>query len=327
MKTKITVLVTLMAVMLLLCGCGRMAANQGENAAVVTPEATAETVTEETAAPEEKIESPEDQADETITETPEVPEEMTEEKESETVELPEEPGTPENMAEAPAEEEPETPENATEAPAAEEPETPEDMAEVPAAEEAEMPENTAESSEAEEPDVPETAETESEVAEAETVPEVERTITITVPPEYAETTYPFGEIILNMNGSVTYQLTEEEHEELLRMVHDTIQNELDTMCATPYFLHFESMTANEDCTAFKVVVNDIETSKAEQKSVRQIYDFGRMYATYRGQEPGNIHIDYMTMIGNTFVTRDSEKDELYTDVTRDAQVNAPTMMK
>ena len=87
------------------------------------------------------------------------------------------------------------------------------------------------------------------------------------------------------------------------------------------------MTANEDCRVFTVVVLDIETSKAEQKSVRQIYDFGRMYATYRGQEPGNIHIDYMTMIGNTFVTRDSEKDELYTDVTRDAQVNAPTMMK
>ena len=327
MKTKITVLVTLLAVMLLLCGCGRMAANQGENAVVVTPEATAETVTEETAAPEEEIESPEEKADETETEAPEVPEEITEETESEAEELPEETETPEDMAEAPAEEESEPPENVAEAPAEEESETPEDMAEVPAAEEPERPEDTAESSEAEAPDVSETAATESEAEEAETAPAVERTITITVPPEYAETTYPFGEIILNMNGSVTYQLTEEEHEELLRMVHDTIQNELDTMCATPYFLHFESMTANDDCTVFKVVVNDIETSKAEQKSVRQIYDFGRMYATYRGQEPGNIHIDYMTMIGNTFVTRDSEKDELYTDVTRDAQINAPSMMK
>ena len=48
--------------------------------------------------------------------------------------------------------------------------------------------------------------------------------------------------------------------------------------------------------------------KAEQRSIPEVYDLGMKYAAYPGTEPDNIHIDYMTKIGNTFVMRDSEKD-------------------
>ena len=130
-----------------------------------------------------------------------------------------------------------------------------------------------------------------------------------MPAEYADVRYRIGEVTWNPDDSATYRLTEEEHEQLLEEVRSEIQSELNDMCASPYFLDFYSMTANEDCTVFTVVCLSIETTKAEQKSIPQLYKFGRMYAAYAGREPGNIHIDYMNKIGNTFVTRDSERDE------------------
>ena len=142
-------------------------------------------------------------------------------------------------------------------------------------------------------------------------PEEERSDFV-IPAGYAEPSYRIGEVKWNSNGSITYRLTKEEHERLLQEVHAYVQEELDTMCDSLYFPHFDSMTANEDCRVFTVVVIDIETSKAEQKSIQQLYELGRMYAAYQGVEPGNIHIDYMTKMGNTFVTRDSEKDEAMT---------------
>ena len=112
----------------------------------------------------------------------------------------------------------------------------------------------------------------------------------------------------NPDGSVTYLMTEKEHEELLDAVHADIQRELDEMCASPYFPNFFSITANEDCTVFTVVCLSVETSMAEQGSLRQIYELGRIYTAYRGVKAGNIHIDFMNQIGNTFVMRDSDKD-------------------
>ena len=139
-------------------------------------------------------------------------------------------------------------------------------------------------------------------------PEEERSDFV-IPAVYAEPSYRIGEVEWNSNGTITYRVTKEEHERLLQEVHAYVQEELDTMCDSLYFPHFDSMMANEDCRVFTVVVLDIETSKAEQKSIQQLYELGRMYAAYQGVDPGNIHIDYMTKLGNTFVTRDSEKDE------------------
>lgn len=189
-------------------------------------------------------------------------------------------------------------------PAVTEEEEPETPAEASQAEETEPAEETEASEEtvliAEEPE-----ETEPEVEEL----EVQRTIEITVPAEYADVRYRIGEITWNPDDSVTYRLTEEEHTQLLAEVHSDIQRELNEMCASPYFLDFFSMTANEDCTVFTVVCLSIETTEAEQKSIPQLYEFGKKFAAYEGREPGNIHIDYMNKIGNTFVMRDSERDE------------------
>ena len=166
--------------------------------------------------------------------------------------------------------------------------------------------------EVEEPEEPVTdtlpAEVEAADTEDESNAEPVRGIEITVPAEYAEPSYSIGELSRNEDGSVTYLLTEEEHEALLKDVHSAIQAELDEMSARPAFLHVDSITANEDCSVFTVVVVDINLSRAEQASIPRLYELGRMFAAYLGEDPDGIRIDYMTQIGNTFTWRNSSWD-------------------
>ncbi len=329
--------------MLLLCGCGKRAVNKDESAAVVqettepaeeSAEPTEETTdpveettatvmeTQEPAEPTEETEAPAEETAEPAQDTSEEAaaekkEESTENTEKETVfaaSVAEEPWADAETAEDTEPEVSAEPEKSAESEAIEEPvEEAESGAKEPAVTEEEesmapAEETTAEEAKPAEETVlitEEPEETELEVEE----PEVQRTIEITVPAEYADVRYRIGEITWNPDDSVTYRLTEEEHTRLLAEVHSDIQRELNEMCASPYFLDFFSMTANEDCTVFTVVCLSIETTRAEQKSIPQLYEFGKKYAAYEGRESGNIHIDYMNKIGNTFVMRDSERDE------------------
>ena len=344
MRVKTRWLAILLAVcMLTLCGCGNKAVNKDESTAAVqeTTEPAEESAepakertepgeettapvmeTQESAEPTEETEAPAEEtaepAQDTIEEAAaEKKEESTENTEKETVFAASVAEEPRADAETAEDTEPEVsaePEKSSESEAIEEPvEEAESGAKEPTVTEEEesvapAEETTAEEAKPAEETVlitEEPEETELEVEE----PEVQRTIEITVPAEYADVRYRIGEITWNPDDSVTYRLTEEEHTQLLAEVHSDIQRELNEMCASPYFLDFFSMTANEDCTVFTVVCLSIETTRAEQKSIQQLYEFGKKFAAYEGREPGNIHIDYMNKIGNTFVMRDSERDE------------------
>lgn len=315
MKKTIIVAVLLLAVLLVLCGCGKQAVNQPEPTSVVTPEPTAEATVEPSESPEaaEETVAETEAAEETPTEAEPTAEATEDTEDGEEAAAPDEAeATPDEATELtePAEEAEETGSDDLTAEAEETVDTAEteDATENGEMTAAEDTTETGETTEAEETNVPEEPAEEPEPEPTpEPVPEEPR-IEITIPAVYAQPSYQIGEVTLEPDGSVIYSLTEEEHERLLRQVHADIQDELDTMCASPYFLHFDSMTASEDCRVFTVVVIDIETSKAEQKSIPQLYSMGRRYAAYQGVEPGNIHIDYMTKIGNTFVTRDSERD-------------------
>ena len=288
--------------LLILCGCDSKV-NKEESASAV--QQTAETVQET-----EEAKTGSDPTEE-ITIQAESPTETAEETEKPAGNS-EKPGEPELSAVPEAGTEAEAQPEASEKPEpSAEPESGKEPAE-PRNEAAEAAETASEAAPAEEEpkSTPGVEEAEPEAAEPETSePGSQRSIEITVPAKYADVRYRVGEVTWNPDDSATYRLTEEEHERLLADVQSDIQQELNEMCASPYFLDFSSIEANEDCTVFTVVCLSIETTMAEQESVVRLFEYGRKFAAYEGREPGNIHIDYMTKIGNTFVTRDSGQDE------------------
>ena len=294
MRAKTRWLALLLAVwMLALSGCGKTAGNKEESAAVV--QAATETAGETT----EPVQETEEPAEETA--KPAEPDGSAETAESTKPAEAEAAEAEPHVADKADQKGPDEPEEAAAEVAGEA------QAETPA-EEPETAESTLLVTEA-----PEETETGSGTLAAEEPaidgPEVQRTIEITVPAEYADVRYRIGEVTWNPDDSATYRLTEEEHARLLAEVRSDIQQELNEMCTAPNFLDFFSIQANEDCSAFTVVCVSIETTMAEQESLAQLYEYGKKFAAYEGKEPGNIHIDFMTKIGNTFVMRDSEQDE------------------
>lgn len=105
----------------------------------------------------------------------------------------------------------------------------------------------------------------------------------------------------SIDGKTSFSLTKKEHTALLETVHDYVQDELDELCKECF--HYESMTVNEDCTVFTVVVNSVDQSELEFEAEGMMYDYGFMYAAYKGEEVENIRIDYNNMIGDTLYSK------------------------
>lgn len=124
-----------------------------------------------------------------------------------------------------------------------------------------------------------------------------KNVQISVPAEYS------------IDGKTSYDLTQAEYEKLLNQVHDSIQSELDEMCRG--FFHYESMTVNDDCTGFTIVVNDVMQTEAELAAESQMYEMCAKYAAYSGGKADGVRIFYDNMVGDTLWSKDvGEPDPL-----------------
>lgn len=124
-----------------------------------------------------------------------------------------------------------------------------------------------------------------------------KNVQISVPAEYS------------IDGKTSYDLTQAEYDKLLKKVHDSIQSELDEMCRG--FFHYESMTVNDDCTGFTIVVNDVMQTEAELAAESLMYEMRAQYAAYSGVKADGVRIFYDNMVGDTLWSKDvGEPDPL-----------------
>ncbi len=262
-RKKLFIVALLMAAMLLICGCGQKDPGQKRDEAIIEEAAGTETPAEKTpvtpgtaavtATEETEDEAAEEAGTASAAEAQEIP--GTAEEAEDTAEPGSEPQTeeePEAITAPGAETAEEVEDQRTEEPGEESKDSGEAAASAREEEEPEEGTSTSETS-AEGLNWTETAEEPEEAAAVEESPEPVRTAEITVPAEFGEESYAIGEVTRNDDGSVTYRLTEQEHEQLLAEVHAAIQNRLESMCASPFFPNFFSITANEDCTGFRFV--------------------------------------------------------------------------
>jgi len=109
-------------------------------------------------------------------------------------------------------------------------------------------------------------------------------VSLTVPIEYS------------YDGNTNYSLTKTEYNALLNDVHQYIQDNLDLLVWSCQ--HYLSITANDDCTEFIVVVNALDQSVTELEAEDIMYEYGHMYAAYLKNEADNIKITYKNMLGD-----------------------------
>ena len=128
-----------------------------------------------------------------------------------------------------------------------------------------------------------------------TVPQAQPSgITIVVPAEYA------------LYGRTDYlSMTQAEYDQLLSGVHQYIDVQLKafTKLKDPYYPHFDSLTANDDCTVYTVTVNEAGARSQKELALHeQLPFFTKMYAAYSQQSVSQFEIHYQTYNGTVLKT-------------------------
>ena len=110
-------------------------------------------------------------------------------------------------------------------------------------------------------------------------------VQLTIPEEYS------------LDGKTQYQLTLEEHEELLARVHQYIDDELDSMAIE--FRRYVSVDTNDDVSEFTIVIWDAANwCTADEIAEARMCGYSQMYAAYSAKEQDSIHFYYMNMNGD-----------------------------
>jgi len=96
-------------------------------------------------------------------------------------------------------------------------------------------------------------------------------------------------------------LSQTEYEELVHEVFHRIEDEVAscTKYGSSGYPHFESVSVNEDCTVFTIVVNDARNRTADENALLgRLTSYSEMYNAYAQREDSVASIEHKTLNGN-----------------------------
>ena len=100
-------------------------------------------------------------------------------------------------------------------------------------------------------------------------------------------------VTLNEDGSATYVMSKAQHAQLLKDMADSIHQSLAEMVGSENYPNVTDISANDDFTVFTVTTTSTELTIQESFSVIGYYLYGGLYGAFAGEEPANIHVDFV----------------------------------
>ena len=113
---------------------------------------------------------------------------------------------------------------------------------------------------------------------------------------------------LNDDGSVTYVMNKEQHNELMKGIKESIDNSLAEMIGSESTPNITDVKANDDYTSFTVTTKSTELGLAESFSVMAFYTYGGMYAIFNGETVDNIHVDFVNADSGEVISSANSSD-------------------
>lgn len=149
-----------------------------------------------------------------------------------------------------------------------------------------------------------------------------RTIELTVPAEFLDegTTQEeldeevakadgFISAKLNADGSATYVMTEERHNDLMKELGQNIDTELANMVDSSDYPNVVSVSASNDYTAFTVTLSTDTVGLQESIMVMAFYLYGGMYNAFNGTPVDNVSVQFVNQSGNVLESANSRDME------------------
>lgn len=110
---------------------------------------------------------------------------------------------------------------------------------------------------------------------------------------------------LNADGSATYVMTEERHNDLMTELGQNIDTELANMADSSDYPNIVSVSASNDYTTFTVTLSTDTVGLQESIMVMAFYMYGGMYNAFNGTPADNVSVQFVNQSGTVLESANS----------------------
>lgn len=118
----------------------------------------------------------------------------------------------------------------------------------------------------------------------------------------------YKSITLNEDGSATYIMTRDQHKTLMEETKATIEDGLADMISSGEYPSFVEIKANENYSAFEVIVSTDSLGLIETFSVLLFYMYGGLYNSFNGTPVDNISVAFINQATGEVIQTANSKD-------------------
>lgn len=102
----------------------------------------------------------------------------------------------------------------------------------------------------------------------------------------------YTSIIFNNDGSVTYTMSKEQHNEMIKGLSLNINKTLEEMTQSENYLNIESIIPNETYTEFEIKINAEKVEIDDSVIVVPLYTYGEMYNIFNGTQTPSVKVRF-----------------------------------
>lgn len=103
----------------------------------------------------------------------------------------------------------------------------------------------------------------------------------------------YKSITINGDGTVTYLLTRQQHEKMMKDMKEELDAYLVGIVGTEDYLNCTNVTFNDNYTDFEITTKSTELDLAESLSIKSYYRTGEDYNYYNNTPVGNVHVKFI----------------------------------
>lgn len=118
----------------------------------------------------------------------------------------------------------------------------------------------------------------------------------------------YKSITLNSDGSVTYEMSKKQHDELMAEMRNKLNDSLKEMVDSGDNPTFVDIKANSDFTQFTITTTSEELNLTESFSIIGFYMYGYTYAAFDGREVDNISVKFVNSSTGEVISQANSKD-------------------
>lgn len=100
-------------------------------------------------------------------------------------------------------------------------------------------------------------------------------------------------VVLNEDGSATYEMTKSQHKKMMEEIKESLVQSITEMVGSEEYPNFTDIKYNDDFTEFTITTKSTELDMMESISTFMFYMSGGLYNIYNGTPVDNVHLEFV----------------------------------